>query len=327
MATPLVSIITPVLNRVGRLPHCLASVANQDYGGPIEHLVIDGGSTDGTLDLLRESPSPGIRWQSEPDGGMYEAINKGLELAKGDVVAYLNSDDLYFPWSVRVAVQGLLSGSEIVYGDMGVLCEQEFAGFDGFYVMFYPRFDLRYYSYIGVLGQPTVFWRRELTQRIGTFDTTYRNIGDCEYWLRAARSGTNPKHIPEVLAVQVDHIGTLSKNHHERLLREHARLRQEMTSFVPPPRRSPRTARILKSLVWRLRTLEFFMETRSRHPRRWPLLARYLRDQGITVTTEGVLGVLTPGRWRSRASLIGHEGNLRALVAGCTRDRTPSTNR
>ena len=323
MPRPLVSIITPVLNRVETLPHCLAAVANQDYQGPIEHLVIDGGSTDGTVDLLRQSRTPRLRWQSEPDGGMYEAINKGLEMAEGHVLAYLNSDDLYLPWSVRVAVDGLASGSEMVYGDMGVLCEQEFAGFDGFYVMFYPRFDLRYYSYIGVIGQPTVFWRRELTERLGFFDTTYRNIGDCEYWLRAARSGISPKHIPEVLAIQVDHMETLTKRFPERLQREHGRLRREMAPFVSPPRRSPKAAMRMKSLVWRLRNLQFFVETRSGRPRRWPHLVGCLQAQGIDVTAGNLLRVLAPGRWRRHASLIGHDGNLRALVEACT---TPSSS-
>lgn len=321
MDRPLVSIVTPVLNRADTLPDCLASVANQDYG-PIEHIVVDGGSTDGTLDVLRSHESPALRWISEPDGGMYEAVNKGMRMAEGRVLAYLNSDDLYLPWSVRVAVEELGSGHEIVYGDMGVLCRQEFAGFDGFWVMFYRPFDLRYYSYVGVLGQPTVFWRRELTERIGLFDTSYRNIGDCEYWLRAARAGATPRHIPELLAIQVDHVDSLTKRYRERLHEEHDRLRLEMSAYVAPPRTSLRTARLLKSLGWRARNLQFYLQTMSGRPSRWPLLVRYLRERGIRVTMGDLARVLAPGQWRRSASLIGHGRNLTALTEGCTSTST-----
>jgi Glycosyl transferase family 2 len=122
MGDPLVSIITPVLNRVETMGVCLASVTRQTYR-PIEHIVVDGGSTDGTLDLLREYRAPHLfHWVSEPDNGMYEAINKGIAISRGEVLAYLNSDDLYLPWSVEVAVRALQQpGIELVYGDLGIL--------------------------------------------------------------------------------------------------------------------------------------------------------------------------------------------------------------
>ncbi len=94
-SSPLVSIITPVLNRRAFIRQCLMSVAKQTHPR-IEHIVIDGGSTDGTLDVLRSfQRTHPIKWISGPDEGMYDAINKGMELANGDILAYLNSDDLY----------------------------------------------------------------------------------------------------------------------------------------------------------------------------------------------------------------------------------------
>ena len=101
---------------------------------------------------------------------MYDAINKGISLAHGDVLAYLNSDDFYLPWSVDVAVRALQSGVDLVYGDLGIMSADANGRPDMFSIQFYPDFDLRYYTFVGVLGQPTVFWRRSLTEKIGLFD-------------------------------------------------------------------------------------------------------------------------------------------------------------
>jgi glycosyltransferase involved in cell wall biosynthesis len=107
MGDPLVSIINPVLNRVETMGACLASIARQTYR-PIEHIVVDGGSTDGTLDLPREYRAPyPFRCASDPDNGMYEAINRGIAISRGEVLAYLNSDDLFFPLSVDAAVRAI----------------------------------------------------------------------------------------------------------------------------------------------------------------------------------------------------------------------------
>ncbi len=142
---PLVSIITPVLNRVETMRTCLASVARQTYQ-PIEHIVVDGGSTDGTLELVEaHRASHRFQWISEPDKGMYDAINKGMSLAQGDVLAYLNSDDLYLPWSVGVAAHALRPGIELIYGDLGVLSADANGKPRAFSIQFYPDFDLRYY--------------------------------------------------------------------------------------------------------------------------------------------------------------------------------------
>ena len=102
---PLVSIVTPTLNQAEYLGRTLGSVRRQTYPR-IEHFVVDGGSTDATLHVLRAAESSaGMRWVSEPDDGMYDAINKGISRTTGEIVGYLNSDDLYFPWAVEAAVR------------------------------------------------------------------------------------------------------------------------------------------------------------------------------------------------------------------------------
>ncbi|MBI4261128.1 MAG: glycosyltransferase, partial [Actinobacteria bacterium] len=168
---PLVSVVTPVLNRRALIERCLRSVSAQSYGA-IEHIVVDGGSTDGTVDAIASFQSDkDLRWISRADGGMYEAVNRGLSMARGEIVAYINSDDVYLPWSVEAAVEGLRNGVDLVFGDLGVLIRG--TGRPGFSLQFYPRFDLRYYTYEATLAQPTVFFRRGLLDALGPFDTSY----------------------------------------------------------------------------------------------------------------------------------------------------------
>jgi glycosyltransferase involved in cell wall biosynthesis len=99
-----VSIVTPSFNQARFLPQTLASVRARDYLG-IEHIVVDGGSTDGSVDILRAAP--GIRWVSEPDHGQVDALNKGFSMATGEVLAWVNSNDTISPQAVRIAVEAL----------------------------------------------------------------------------------------------------------------------------------------------------------------------------------------------------------------------------
>src|SRR5437867_1437077 len=126
MATPempLVSIVTPVLNGERFLPETLESVHGQDYPR-LEHVVVDGGSTDGTLDLLRAAP--GTVWVSGPDRGMYDAVGRGFDLARGEILAYQNADDRYLvPGAVSAAVHHLCEHPDVdvVYGDFRYIDE------------------------------------------------------------------------------------------------------------------------------------------------------------------------------------------------------------
>jgi len=137
---PLVSIVTASYNQGKFLEETILSVKNQDYSN-IEHIIVDGGSTDNTVEILkRYDGTYDMRWVSEADGGMYAAINKGLRLSRGDVLAYLNSDDRYFPWTVAVAVQALQDHPEVgfVFGDTLNVKE----GTDSVSLLFYPTFGI-----------------------------------------------------------------------------------------------------------------------------------------------------------------------------------------
>ena len=184
MWTPRVSIVTPSFNQAQFLPQTLRSVREQDYPD-IEHIVVDGGSTDGAVEILRGAPK--IRWVSESDRGQVHALNKGFALAAGDVLAWLNSDDTMNSNAVSTAVAALHeTGADLVYGDVEIVDEQ------GRLVKLSRGipFDLCVLLYgINYIGQQTVFFRRDLLQRAGPLREEFDNGFDYELWLRFAEHG------------------------------------------------------------------------------------------------------------------------------------------
>ena len=193
------SIVTPSLNQARYLRECLESVriaAKAASGYEVEHLVLDGDSTDGSLGILRAQSF--ARWTSEPDAGQTEAINKGLRQATGDILAYLCADDLYEPQAILRVMDAVAADDaiDVIYadyffleGDSGRKRRKSAAGF---------RPDNLHNS--NPLGQPAVWWRRRVYEKFGGFDQSLHYCMDHEYWLRL---GTNLRwhYIPEALAV------------------------------------------------------------------------------------------------------------------------------
>jgi len=181
---PLVSIITPSLNQGKFIEETISSVLNQDYPN-IEYIVMDGGSTDGTLDILKKYGDR-ITWFSEKDNGQTEAINKGLRLARGEILAYLNSDDTYLPGAVGTAVNYLTSEhpeSKFMYG------EGYHISAEGEIIERYPTepFNLERLAETCYICQPTTFWKREVIDTVGLFDAKLHYAMDYEYWIRIAK--------------------------------------------------------------------------------------------------------------------------------------------
>lgn len=184
MAQPKVTIVTPSFNQAKFLPETLRSVREQSYPH-IEHIVMDGGSTDGSVDILRAAP--GIRWVSERDRGQVDAINKGFAMASGDVLAWLNSDDTMNRDTVGTAVGALeRTGADLVYGDLDIVDE------DGKLIRKFhgvPH-DFRILLYgINYIGQQTVFFRRTLLRCAGPLREEFDNAFDYELWLRMGQYG------------------------------------------------------------------------------------------------------------------------------------------
>jgi glycosyltransferase involved in cell wall biosynthesis len=198
-SNPLVSIITPSLNQVAYIKQTLRSVADQDYAN-IEHIVVDGGSTDGTLEILRRWNG---QWISEPDGGQADAINKGFALANGQIVTWLNSDDFYVATDVisRVVAE-FLAGAQVVTGS------GYFTDAGGTRTKQWPRANLRRLGYRDLLSrdtvlQPATFFRAELALPL---DTSMHWAFDWEMFIRL-RQRTSFTVIPIPLAAYRVHPG------------------------------------------------------------------------------------------------------------------------
>jgi len=179
---PLVSIVTPSFNKGPYIEETIQSVRNQTYPR-IEHIVIDGGSTDETLTIL-EKYSGDITWISEPDKGQSDAINKGWKRARGEIIAYLNADDTYPPDAVATAVTYLEEHPDtgMVYGD-GILTNEK-----GKFIRTYHagEFSLRDLVYCrDNILQPALFLRKAVYDRIGGIDENLHLAMDLDYWIRA----------------------------------------------------------------------------------------------------------------------------------------------
>ena len=177
------SVVIPSYNQAQFLRATLDSVLSQRCPD-IEILVFDGGSSDGTLSIL-ESYGENIEWVSQKDGGQADAINQGLQRATGDILTYLNSDDVYLPDALKTVANHLEAHPECaaLYGDAWHLHEDG-SIMERYYTegWSYPRLlDVCY------LCQPAVFWRREVMERCGIFDDTLRYAPDYDYWLRVGR--------------------------------------------------------------------------------------------------------------------------------------------
>ena len=194
----LVSIVTPVRNGVRFLPETLASVRAQDYPR-IEHIVVDGASTDGTLELLRQAER--VRWISEPDRGLYDAINKGFRMATGDVVTYQNSDDRYAgPSAVTTALAAFREHPEadIVYGDYRLIDETGAPG-ETRRVTARP-FSRRRLERTSFVPPHAAFVRRRVLGDGPVLDASLRFCGDWDWFLGLAQAGASFLPVPEVLA-------------------------------------------------------------------------------------------------------------------------------
>ncbi|MGD8330443.1 MAG: glycosyltransferase family 2 protein [Acidobacteriota bacterium] len=214
---PLVTVVTPSLNQGDYIERNLTSVRRQTYRN-VEHIVVDGGSHDTTLDTLRRHEGAyDLRWISEPDGGMYDAVNKGLRNGRGEIQAYLNTDDEYFPWTVQVAVDAFRRFPEcgLVCGDALYIREPSGRGVP----RFSPPFDLGMVRRTALLCQPTVFWRREVFEELDGFDATLRFVGDCDFWMRAGALYRVHK-VEEILAIDAVRTEALRTRYKGQLMAE-----------------------------------------------------------------------------------------------------------
>ena len=221
-----ISIITITYNSAKTLPRALESVRSQKYD-EIEHIIVDGASTDGTVELIEayaqssnlqilkssNSNSPKVRWISEPDGGIYDAINKGIRMATGDVIGFLHSDDVFYsPDSIgQIAAAFADNTVDVVYGDLqychGDKVTRRWRS---------NEFHLSSLKYGWMPPHPTLYVRKKVYQEVGDYDAWFRISADYDMILRIFTSGYKARYVPEVL-VKMNTGGASNKNTKARL--------------------------------------------------------------------------------------------------------------
>lgn len=194
---PKVSIVTPSYNQAKFFERTILSVLNQNYPN-LEYIIIDGGSTDGSVEIIKKYENYFAYWISEPDKGQADAINKGFKISKGKILAYLNSDDTYCGGTIRKVVDYFNNHPDVylIYGDYALVDAQDNIIKHKKEIEFDYNVLLYGFSYI---PQPTVFFKRDILTNIGLFDVKLSCVMDYDYWIRVARE-YRIQHIPFYLA-------------------------------------------------------------------------------------------------------------------------------
>ena len=194
-----ISIITITYNSVKTLQRALDSVQNQTYSD-IEHILVDGASTDGTREMIEAyaAAHPNIKWVSEKDSGIYNAINKGLRMATGDIVGFLHSDDVYYNTDsiAQIAMAFTISHADVVYSDLQY-CRADKVVRRWKSNPFHPST----LKYGWMPPHPTMFCRRSVYEQVGTYDERFRISADYDMVLRIFHAPRSYRvyYVPEVL--------------------------------------------------------------------------------------------------------------------------------
>ena len=188
---PTITTITPSLNRAKFIDEAIKSVLNQDYPH-VEHIIIDGGSTDGTLDVLALYPN--LKVISEPDQGIYDAINKGIRMAKGDIIGILNSDDYYEPNFFSELAEIFHSNQDIdaIVGGIDILKMDASGSWKP--ILVFPTINYQNFWYRITIGSPNTngwFIRKRFFDQIGMYNLNYPSVSDRDFILRMAFSSVN----------------------------------------------------------------------------------------------------------------------------------------
>ena len=236
MADMKISIITPSYNQGEYIEETIQSVINQDYPN-FEYIIIDGGSTDNTVDIIKKYEAHIDYWISEPDEGQSHAINKGIDRATGDIVAWLNSDDQYFSADVLRKVACFFNTFKDVHACYGNNVYVDSNG-DILYLRMAPRFWsiglLKKWNYI---HQPTVFLRKDVINNF-SINNSLDYIMDYEYWLRIS-TRYNFKYINEIASASRWHNSCKTIGNTDRFFEELERVHNELGNetfkhLIPP---------------------------------------------------------------------------------------------
>jgi glycosyltransferase involved in cell wall biosynthesis len=331
---PLVTVVTPCLNPGDRLRRCVASVAAQTHPA-VEHVVVDGGSSDATLDFLSGTD---VRWISEQDEGQAQALNKGFRLARGNLIGWLNADDVLTHDAVAAAVASLESSPEAgwVYGD----CEIVEVGRPPSTWRPQPVTGPESFFSGNVVPQPGTFITRHALERVGGVSESFHLAMDFDLWLRLADAGFLGIYVPRTLATFEIH--SASKSGSQPLS---SFLREEALALCNSGRRRQAEAKLGEAAAVAaasgdlIRRRDLVTETddaiswaasrgmlvRARQVRGWAALAASRTERRHNVDARHVRHVLRPEPWLAsttrRIMIVGLARRSRGIAERVTRLR------
>jgi glycosyltransferase involved in cell wall biosynthesis len=236
VSTPTLTIVTPSYNAAASIERTIESVRTQGYPA-IEHIVVDGGSTDGTIEILERTE--GIRWVSEPDDGLSDAMNKGIAMATGEFLGELNADDTYCPGALLAVGEALsarpdcewLTGRCPIVDGEGNEIRRPVTAYKNALLR---RYSLGLYLTHNFVSAPATFFRTDVLRALGGFDLRYRISVDYDLQLKFARRG-DPIVLDRDLARFTMAEGTLSMSGFELQFREHAEQARRHGAGHPVP--------------------------------------------------------------------------------------------
>ena len=291
MATvPKISVVTPCFNMAGYIESTVRSILDQDYPN-LEYIVVDGGSTDGTLGIVQKHADRIARIISEPDDGQYDAVQKGFAAASGEILAWLNADDVYYPWTLQLVGQ-IFAEFPNVHWVTGLYSWINKAGQCVRMSSAVPVYPGRYIrngwfrqEAAGYLQQENMFWRRDLWDKSGGLDLRLRYAADYQLWTEFARHA-------DLVSVAAPLAAFRLRPGEQRSSSQEARYRDEVRRVCAELPRPP--------LLWRL------IARRGLVPRMFCRLAAWKKGPVIAYSHErGRWELRTMRRPLSRLSLSG----------------------
>lgn len=211
-----ISIVTPSYNQGKYLEETIKSVISQEGDFYIDYIIMDGGSTDDSVDIIKKYADRlneekweinclgiDLTWVSEKDAGQADAINKGFRKARGEIVSWLNSDDMYFPGCFSIVLKHFMQNpdDDFVYGDGDVIDESGTVQWEWlsrpYNFKLLKSYHFLWNDFSNYIMQQATFWRRVVFDKIGLLDHTLHYAMDIEYWIRAGDNGLKLTHIPE----------------------------------------------------------------------------------------------------------------------------------
>lgn len=263
-AFPKISIITPSYNQVEFLERTIKSVLDQNYPN-LEYIIIDGGSTDGSVDIIKKYADRLAYWVSEADQGQTNAINKGLQIATGDWVAWQNSDDIFYPGSFAslAAASERCPDADLIIGDINLIDRYDKVLRDVCYVT--PS----YWAMLAegmLLANQAAFWRQRAHSEVGMLNESLNFAFDYEWFLRLTM-GRNGYHVSEIWGGYRLHDATKTATHQQRFLDENRSIlctHPLMPRWKPPLYKLRRMALMLANGNWDYVFRGLYLRSRGR---------------------------------------------------------------